>query len=162
MKYRIKSIALLLILFVISVQSFALRNSEDDKFAKDVRYLFLINGSESIYKQTIKAMIEHFKSQESDVPSAYWQKAETEFLNTSIDELIQMLVPIYKKNLSHEDVLAMISFYESDAGKRIAAKMPVVTTESMQAGMMWGQAIGMKIAADIESKGYKIRLPFMP
>jgi hypothetical protein len=32
----------------------------------------------------------------------------------------------------------------------------------MQAGMSWGQAIGAKIKADIENKGFKIRLPFTP
>jgi hypothetical protein len=30
----------------------------------------------------------------------------------------------------------------------------------MQVGMLWGKTIGEKIAADIENKGYKLRMPF--
>jgi len=135
---------------------------EADSYEKDLKHLFQIDGSEASYKQSIQAMINHFKNQESNVPMEYWKKAEVEFMNTSIDELVTMLIPIYQKNLSHEDVLAMIDFYESIAGKRIAEKIPAITTESMQVGMMWGEAIGTKIKADIESKGFKIRLPFTP
>jgi hypothetical protein len=151
---------LLLMLFVINTACFA--NNTDDQYAKDVKHLFQVNGSANSFKQSIKAMIEHFKTQESNVPTSYWQKAEQEFLKTSFDDLYDMIIPIYRKNLSHNDVKAMIAFFESEAGKRIAQKIPNITTESMQVGMIWGQAIGKKIHEDIQSKGFKIRLPFTP
>jgi len=157
-----KKLNCLLSLILISFSTFAIQNKNDEDYAKDVKYLFEINGSEASYQQSVKAIIEHFKNQESNVPDEYWQKTETEFLNTSIDQLVKMLVPIYQKNLTHDDILAMITFYESEAGKKIANKIPIITTESMQAGMIWGETIGKKIKADIENKGYKIRLPFMP
>ncbi|MGQ1911146.1 DUF2059 domain-containing protein [Marinifilum sp. RC60d5] len=137
-------------------------NNEEDAFTKDVKYLFQINGSAESFSKSVKTMIKQLKSVESDVPEKYWEKAEHEFLNTSIDDLMDMIVPVYKKNMSHDDLLAMITFFESEAGKRIAQKIPEITTESMQAGMIWGQTIGKKIYEDIERKGYKIRLPFTP
>ena len=153
---------LLLTLFFTTSASFANNNSLNDEYAKDVKHLFEINGSANSFKQSIKAMINHFKTQESNVPASYWEKAEKEFLNTSFEDLYDLIVPIYRKNLSHEDVKAMIAFFESEAGKRIAGKIPNITTESMQAGMIWGQEVGKRIHEDIESKGYKIRLPFIP
>ncbi|NOU62106.1 DUF2059 domain-containing protein [Marinifilum caeruleilacunae] len=153
---------LLVILLFAACNSFANNNELNDEYAKDVKHLFEVNGSANSFKQSIKTMIQHFKSQESDVPSSYWEKAEQEFLKTSFEDLYNMIVPIYRKNLSHDDVKAMIAFFESDAGKRIAHKIPNITAESMQAGMIWGQEIGKKIHEDIQSKGYKIRLPFMP
>lgn len=151
----------LMLLFTAST-CFANKGVNDDEYAKDVKHLFQVNGSANSFKQSIKTMIEHFKSQESNVPSSYWEKTEEEFLKTSFDDLYNLIVPIYRKNLSHEDVKAMIAFFESAAGRRIAQKTPAITAESMQAGMIWGQEIGRKIHEDIQSKGFKIRLPFTP
>lgn len=159
---KIGSKILFLVLFFMATTCFANNNNLNDEYAKDVKHLFEVNGSANSFKKSIKTMIQHFKSQESDVPSSYWEKAEKEFLKTSFEDLYDMIVPIYRKNLSHEDVKAMIAFFESDAGKRIAQKVPNITAESMQAGMIWGQEVGKKIHEDIQSKGYKIRLPFMP
>lgn len=156
----IKKSILLTLLVVFSITASA--KHEADSYEDDIKYLFQINGSEASYQQSIKTMINYFKTQESNVPKEYWEKAEEEFMKTSIGELVKMLIPIYQKNLSHDDVLAMIEFYESAAGKRIAQKIPNISSESMQVGMSWGQAIGTKIKADIESKGFKVRLPFTP
>jgi hypothetical protein len=131
-------------------------------YAEDLKYLLQINGTEASYQQSIKAVIEHFKKQDSNVPPEYWQKAEKEFLNTSIDDLIVLLTPIYQRNITHADLIAMIKFYESEAGKRISKNIPNITAESMQIGMQWGESIGKKIAAAIKNEGYKIRLPFAP
>ncbi|WP_321279615.1 DUF2059 domain-containing protein [Marinifilum fragile] len=154
-------VLLLMLLFTAST-CFASQGVNDDEYAKDVKHLFQVNGSANSFKQSIKTMIEHFKSQESNVPASYWEKTEEEFLKTSFDDLYNMIVPIYRKNLSHEDVKAMIAFFESDAGKRIAQKTPAITAESMQVGMIWGQEVGRRIHEDIQSKGFKIRLPFTP
>lgn len=154
---------IILILFLaFSGAVFASTEQDSNTYEEDLKYLFQINGSQASYQESIKAMIVQLRNQDSDIPTEYWDKAEVEFVNTSVNDLISMLLPIYKQNLSHDDVLAMISFYESVAGKRIAQKLPKITTESMQAGMSWGKAIGDKIKADIKNKGFKIRLPFTP
>lgn len=154
-----KSIILSLLLLISLILS---AQTKENTYNEDVQYLFQINGSEASFQQNIQAMITHFKNQESNVPREYWDRISEEFMHTSIQDLVKMLIPIYAKNLSHEDILAMIAFYESEAGKRIAQKIPQISSESMQIGMNWGQAIGAKIKADIESKGFKIRLPFTP
>ncbi|MCY1634499.1 DUF2059 domain-containing protein [Marinifilum sp. D737] len=154
-------VLLLMLLFTAST-CFANQGANDDEYAKDVKHLFQVNGSANSFKQSIKTMIEHFKSQESNIPASYWEKTEAEFLKTSFDDLYDMIVPIYRKNLTHEDVKAMIAFFESDAGRRIAQKIPAITAESMQVGMIWGQEVGRRIHEDIQSKGFKIRLPFTP
>lgn len=127
-------------------------------YEKDLKYLLQINGEQSSYQNSVKALIVELKKYESNVPTRYWAKAEVEF----VDDLMNMLIPIYKENLSHDDIKAMINFYQTTAGKKIAKKLPKIATESTQAGMSWGQSISEKIRADIESKGYKIRLPFTP
>lgn len=151
---------LCLLLLLINGVFAQTENAREDEFSQDIRHMFMVNGSKESYRESIKTMFTQFKSMESDVPADYWDKAEQEFLNTSLDEIIDMMVPIYKKHLTHEEVKAFIQFYESPAGKSIAKKTPVITTESMQVGMIWGQTVAMRISADVQSKGYKIRLPF--
>lgn len=147
-----------LLFLILSVPSFTSTGQETNKYEKDLKCLFQINGEQASYQKSIKVMIVELKKQESNVPETYWAKAEVEF----VDDLMNMLIPIYRQNLSHDDVKAMIDFYQTVAGKRIAKKLPKIATESMQAGISWGQSIGEKIRADIESKGFKIRLPFTP
>jgi hypothetical protein len=154
-----KSIILSLLLFIGLISS---AQHKENSYDEDVEYLFQINGSEASFQQSVQTMITHFQAEESNVPQEYWDRTSEEFTHTSIQDLVKMLIPIYKNNLSHEDILAMIDFYESDAGKRIAQKIPQISSESMQIGMNWGQAIAAKVKADIKSKGYKIRLPFTP
>ncbi|WP_372755602.1 DUF2059 domain-containing protein [Labilibaculum sp.] len=157
---NLKKSLILSMLILTSLISTA--HKKGNSYNEDVLYLFQINGSEASYQQSMQAILTHFKNQESNVPQEYWNRTSEEFMHTSIQDLVKMLIPIYARNLSHEDILAMIEFYETDAGKRIAQKIPKISSESMQVGMNWGQAIAAKIKADIESKGFKIRLPFTP
>jgi hypothetical protein len=149
---------LLFLFLIISASTFASTTQDSITYEKDLKYLFQINGEQASYQKSIKVMIVELKKHESNVPETYWAKAEVEF----VDDLMNMLIPIYRQNLSHDDIKAMIDFYQTVAGKRIAEKLPKIATESMQAGMSWGQSIGEKIRADIERKGFKIRLPFTP
>lgn len=154
---------ILLSLLVILSSSLLVSALEiSDSYEKDLKYLLKIDGTEASYHQSMQAMFTYLKEQESNVPKDYWTKAEHEFLNSSITNLVTMLTPIYKRNLDHNDILALIQFYESEAGKRIAKKIPVISAESMQIGMQWGKEIAEKIQTDIKSKGFKIRLPFKP
>ncbi|MFA9371654.1 MAG: DUF2059 domain-containing protein [Labilibaculum antarcticum] len=149
---------LLFLFLILSASTFASTVQDSITYEKDLKYLFQINGEQASYQKSIKVMIVELKKHESNVPETYWAKAEVEF----VDDLMNMLIPIYRQNLSHDDIKAMIDFYQTVAGKRIAEKLPKIATESMQAGMSWGQSIGEKIRADIERKGFKIRLPFTP
>ncbi|BAX80411.1 DUF2059 domain-containing protein [Labilibaculum antarcticum] len=149
---------LLFLFLILSASTFASTTQDSITYEKDLKYLFQINGEQASYQKSIKVMIVELKKHESNVPETYWAKAEVEF----VDDLMNMLIPIYRQNLSHDDIKAMIDFYQTVAGKRIAEKLPKIATESMQAGMSWGQSIGEKIRADIERKGFKIRLPFTP
>lgn len=50
------------------------------------------------------------------------------------DELLEATYAVYQKNLTIEEVRAMTEFYSTPMGQRILKKMPVILTESMQAG----------------------------
>jgi hypothetical protein len=79
---------------------------------------------------------------------------EKEFLKTSLDDLVDMLVPVYSKHLTLDDLQKIIDFYQTPAGKKYAEKTPLIMQESMQIGQQWGMKIGQKFQEKLQEKGY--------
>jgi hypothetical protein len=69
--------------------------------------------------------------------------------NMHTDELIELIVPVYLKHYDHPTLVAVIRFYQTDAGKKMIAELPAVTAESMEAGKKWGAKLAKKTLADL-------------
>lgn len=54
-----------------------------------------------------------------------------------IDELESVLVPIYSKFYSHEEILGLIQFYESPLGKKHVSVQPQVSDTMMPKTKEW-------------------------
>jgi hypothetical protein len=86
-------------------------------------------------------------------PPAAQDDFEKEFLaSINVNELIDLVVPIYDRHLSEEDVDGMLSFYRSPVGRRIIKALPEIMAESQRAGQEWGQGLGMKVGRSIGEK----------
>ena len=48
-----------------------------------------------------------------------------------ISEMIDDMIPVYQKYVTHEDALAIIAFYQSPAGQHLVAQGPEMTKEAM-------------------------------
>ena len=62
------------------------------------------------------------------------------------------VVPIYKKYLTEYEVKSIIEFYESEAGKSLISKTPMILQESMEAGGKLGEEIATQIFQEIEKE----------
>lgn len=65
----------------------------------------------------------------------------------NVDQLVDLLVPVYQKQFTEEDVKAFLAFYQSPAGKKLVEKQPAIMQESMMIGQQWGMGIAQKIQA---------------
>ena len=54
------------------------------------------------------------------------------------EDLSEMLIPVYLKNLEEEDLDGLIKFYQSPPGKKFIAAQPAILQESMAIGQKWG------------------------
>jgi len=61
----------------------------------------------------------------------YMQDVTTKIL--SVDEVLDVMVPIYQRHFTHSDVQSIIEFYMSPTGHKVLKEMPAMMTESMQA-----------------------------
>ncbi len=60
-------------------------------------------------------------------------------------ELLDLTVSIYAKYYTPEDVKALVAFFQSPAGKKLAVVGRKAMMESMQTGQKWGQQLGEQI-----------------
>ena len=75
-------------------------------------------------------------------------------MKTLVDDLAEMLAPIYYKRLTLSDLQEITKFYESPVGKKMAAAQPAIASESMAVGQQWGMKIATKVEEALKAKGY--------
>jgi hypothetical protein len=123
------------------------------EYKTTLKKMFEVSGTQEAYKSAVRQMFVMFK-QNKDVPEQVWADLEKEFLLASIDELVDMLTPVYEKHLSNADLKKVIEFYQTPVGVKFAQKSPSIMQESMQIGQQWGMKIGESFQQKLKEKGY--------
>ena len=136
----------LISLLIFSSATFAQTAKE-----KDVRKLLELTGSAQRAMQVMKQIISIYKESNTNVPDKFWDEVEKEI---NPNELIEMMIPVYVKYYSEEDVKQLIAFYESPLGQKYISVSPQVTQDAMAVGYEWGQNLGNKIKLKLEHSGY--------
>jgi hypothetical protein len=142
------------LIILVLIASFNVSAQENKAYTATLKKYLEVSGSLHAFKTAVGSMISNFKTMNSTVPEEFWKEFEAEFLNTSMDDLVAQLSPVYQKHLTEADLQGIITFYSSPAGKKLAEKTPAIMQDSMQAGRAWGEAIGMKVMAKMKEKGY--------
>lgn len=142
---RMKTVSLIILLITCN-WSFSQTDSTDIKVRKMIEVL----GTTERMKVVAANL---FKLQEEQNPglteSEYWQKLKADGFD--YEELIEMLVPIYKKHLTIDEINEIIRFYSSPSGQALVKKSPAISTESMQVGVAWGEKINQRIREELEN-----------
>lgn len=119
--------------------------------AKDIHKLLEVTHAADMSKAGVGQMIAQFKAAMKDVPEEFWTRMETK-INLEINDLLNQLVPVYARNLSPEDVKALIQFYESPLGQRFVAAQPKISGEAMVIAQGWGRGIAVKIMNELQAE----------
>ena len=97
----------------------------------------------------MEQMISSFKQSLPDVSEDYWTKFQSE---VDYNELTDLIVPIYEKHFTNDEILQLISFYKSPIGQKYIQELPGIMQESMQAGQQWGYELGERIISESGGK----------
>ena len=144
----------LLIACLLILSSLSVSYSQDNAgYREALKKMFEVSGSEEVYKSVIRQMFVLLK-QRPDVPAEVWDGLEQEFMKTSMDDLVTMLIPVYEKHLTQGDLEMMIEFYQTPVGSKFAQKSPMIMQESMQIGQQWGLKIGQDFERKLKERGY--------
>ncbi len=115
----------------------------------DIRKLLELTGSAQLGRQVMDQLIPAFKQSTPNAPAQFWEDFRKE---ARPEELVAQLVLIYDKHLTHQEVKEIIAFYETPAGRKLVAVLPMVTQESMVAGQAWGRALAEKVSLKLKDK----------
>ncbi|MGC2209477.1 MAG: DUF2059 domain-containing protein [Candidatus Korobacteraceae bacterium] len=97
-----------------------------------------------------------FEKKDPNADAATLKKLGEVFDSTPLftfEDISEAIIPVYQKNLSAGDVQAGIDFYNSEAGKRLLEKVPVILREANEQG---GQLVQTKLQAYSEELERKL------
>lgn len=136
-------------LFLISLCQ--LGYSQDTSKYSKIKEMLDITGSGKLGVQVVEQMMASFKTSFTTVPDNFWK----DFMKqVNADSLTEMVIPIYSKYYSTEELNELIKFYKSPIGKKVVSVTPYVMQESMSIGQKWGEKIAEKVYEELKKKGY--------
>ena len=118
----------------------------------DIRTLLTLTQAGEMAVQMMQEMLNSYRQGLPQVPDEFWagfaKKIKTE-------DLVDMLVPVYDRHLTHSEVVSLIGFFEGPVGKKLISVQPSIMKESMQVGQQWGEKISNEVTAELQKKGYR-------
>jgi len=115
-----------------------------------IQKLLEISGAGKIGIQVMNQMMSNFKSSYNTVNQQFWDDFKNE---VKAEDIVNLVIPIYEKHYSEQDIEQLIIFYKSPIGQKAIAVTPVISQESMVAGQQWGIEIGKKVIDKLKEKG---------
>ena len=136
----------------------------------DIKKLLSVTNALGFGKIMAQGMTKHLtealKKARPDIPEKMFDVLAEE-VNNTIDEamvekdgLIDLVIPVYDKHFSHDEIKGLISFYETPLGRKAISTMPTMTQESIVIGQRWGQSLGpiieKRVKARFKKKGIEL------
>ena len=128
----------LLILSLLFVFSFNFSSSQEDNYKGLLTDFIKAQGQFETFNATIDQMT-------SMMGITLNEDEKVEFTSDVMSSLIEMLVPVYQKHFSEQDLKDAINLFKTPIGKKISEKSPIIAQESMQASMQWGMELSAKL-----------------
>jgi len=157
-----KPIGTVALLALLAFASSVNAQTKDDAFRRDIGKLLDATGSGALGTQMATMMsdqvIDSMRKAQPNLPDRVVvivkDTLNTEFARAfnSPDGLLSSIVDIYAKHFTHEEVLALLKFYETPLGRKAVSVLPVVARESSAAGQVWAAANMQRIGALVQER----------
>ncbi|MDR1025582.1 MAG: DUF2059 domain-containing protein [Treponema sp.] len=118
---------------------------------QDIITLLDLMGTRSQGAQMFDLMLPSLETLAPQAPAAFWSMLKSKMNTDSFSDLI---IPIYDKHFSQDDIRGLIQFYESPLGRKMLEVTPQITEESFAAGQEWGQQLAQDILNELVKQGY--------
>lgn len=131
-----------------------LMSAQSNDYQKSVEKLLELSGASNTLQSIVPSLFSLLKQQTSGIPDIYWEEAEKEIMQTANADLAIMMVPVYRKYLSQEELDKIIEFYQTPAGHKLAEVNPQISAELLTIGQQWGLQLSQKVLQKLKDKGY--------
>ncbi len=126
-----------------------------------IRRLLALTGDDNLvqhYAQAIAertvAVLEHVRP---DLPRQLLALAKRE-AHEGVTEAsaqhdpVDDMIAIYDRHFTHEEINALLAFYESPLGRKSIAVLPQISAESAAVGEAWGHQIGPQVQTRVRER----------
>ena len=134
-------LALLLVLLEVTVNPVF---SETEK-ERDIKKLLEVSGilrqlsyMEDTLMNSVSMMI---SGSFPKVPDEFWTEFNQLIGKKEMNELINRVIPVYEKHMSHKTVKKLIIMFETPFWEEWKKKMPLISREAGVVGSEWGKQI---------------------
>jgi hypothetical protein len=125
----------------------------------DIRRLLDLVGTKALLSQTFDEMTKSLRPvlANSLPPGDYRDRLIDLFLakftaKENVQQFLELAVPVYDKNFSHQEIRSLIEFYQTPLGQKTISVLPKVTLELQEEGRKWGENLGRKAMMDVLSE----------
>jgi hypothetical protein len=115
---------------------------------EDIKKLMTATGADKLGIQMAEAMFQQIdqavRSSSPNVSDRVLELIRKEMLTLMrerIGGLLDQIVPIYAKYLSHQEIKEIQSFFQSAIGRKMIEVQPQIARESVAAGAAWGGSL---------------------
>lgn len=122
----------------------------DPEKQKAIRTLLELSGVIVVMEDTVNTMIEQLGVVNPDIPAEFLKRLKARF---KAEELVTRIIPVYDKHFTREEIKQIIAFYQSPAGRKLAASQRSIQRESGAIGEKYGEELGMQIVREMEKEG---------
>ena len=117
-----------------------------------IREVVRVTGGASLGAQVSASLLQQLKPAFPQVPAEVWSELEK---GLDPAEMVDLVVPIYARHFSLEELNALLEFYGSPMGKKLIQEMPAITQESMAMGGEWGRRKVQELIERLAAKGFE-------
>ena len=112
---------------------------------EDIRRLLKVSGIHDqlhiVKNNLLNQYSMGFSGSYPKVPDAFWEDYYQLISQEDVNSLVERMVPVYDKNMSHEVIRKLIEMFETPFWEEWKVKMPAISREAGQIGSEWGQAL---------------------
>lgn len=165
--HRTALAAFIVILFVTVTAAHAAEERLSDEKRTDITTLLGVMGAldvrQKVENYVVGQMTDNLKETRPDIPAKMYDVLKEEVrsaIEDNRDELEALLIPMYHKHYSHQEIQGLLAFYRTDLGKKTVKLMPIMAQESLESGRQWGRIVVLEIRKRVTVKfkehGYEI------
>ena len=136
--------AVLLCLVVVNL-AFGVTPNFGNTKTEDIRRLLKVSGIHDqlqiVKNNLLNQYSMGFSGAYPKTPDAFWEEYYQLIGQQDVDTLVEKMIPVYDKNMSHEVIRKLIEMFETPFWEEWKVKMPAISREAGQIGSEWGQTL---------------------
>lgn len=155
------SIALLVVVVATGLASEAVAQDAGagDRRSRELALRFMqVTGVATQAGQLAYGLMADVVQRHPQVPAEVWDELHA----AMTEDIVERSIPIYTRNFSEGDLAELVAFYESDLGRKLLERTPVIIQETAAAFQGWSESKLAEMHGELSKRGYQPQAPQAP